>query len=159
MKPLTHEWVEKAEADFATAQRELRARKAPNYDGACFHAQQCAEKYMKARLQEAKIPFEKTHNLVALLDRLLTIEPQWELLRPELRRLTLYAVVFRYPGNSADRELAREALRICRSARSTVRDALGLEALDRPRETPGKRKSGAPSSTKEAKQRRRGDKR
>ncbi len=52
MKPLTREWVEKAEGDFATARRELRARKDPNYDAACFHAQQCAEKYLKACLQE-----------------------------------------------------------------------------------------------------------
>jgi hypothetical protein len=34
MKPLTREWVKKAEGDFATAQRELRARKSPNYDSA-----------------------------------------------------------------------------------------------------------------------------
>jgi HEPN domain-containing protein len=40
MKPLTREWVKKAEGDFQTAQRETRARKLPNYDSACFHAQQ-----------------------------------------------------------------------------------------------------------------------
>ena len=40
MKPLTCEWVVKAEGDLATASRELRARKAPNYDAACFHSQQ-----------------------------------------------------------------------------------------------------------------------
>ena len=39
------EWVLKAEGDFLTAGRELRARKSPNYDAVCFHAQQCAEKY------------------------------------------------------------------------------------------------------------------
>jgi HEPN domain-containing protein len=43
MNPLTLEWIEKAEGDFATAQREQRARKMPNYDAVCFHAQQCAE--------------------------------------------------------------------------------------------------------------------
>jgi HEPN domain-containing protein len=40
MNPLTLEWIEKAEGDFATAQRELRAHKLPNYDAVCFHAQQ-----------------------------------------------------------------------------------------------------------------------
>jgi len=63
MNPLTREWVSKAEGDFATAERELRARKQPNLDAACFHAQQCAEKYLKAFLQEKGIPFGKTHNL------------------------------------------------------------------------------------------------
>jgi hypothetical protein len=37
MNPLTIEWVDKAEGDL-TALRELRARKSPNYDAACFHA-------------------------------------------------------------------------------------------------------------------------
>lgn len=52
MNPATAEWVSKAEGDFLTAGRELRARKSPNYDAVCFHAQQCAEKYLKAVLQE-----------------------------------------------------------------------------------------------------------
>lgn len=47
MTPLTREWVMKADGDYATASRELRARKQPNYDAACFHAQQCAEKDLK----------------------------------------------------------------------------------------------------------------
>lgn len=53
MDILTREWVGKAEGDFASAGRELRARKLPNYDSACFHAQQCAEKLLKAALQQA----------------------------------------------------------------------------------------------------------
>jgi HEPN domain-containing protein len=57
MKPLTAEWISKAENDFATALRESRVRKNVNYDAVCFHAQQCAEKYLKARLQEAGIAF------------------------------------------------------------------------------------------------------
>lgn len=59
MNPLTRERVEKAEGDLATVGREIRARKAPNYDAVCFHAQQCTEKYLKALLQEANIPFGK----------------------------------------------------------------------------------------------------
>jgi HEPN domain-containing protein len=31
------EWVSKAEGDFATAEREIRARKRINYDAVCFH--------------------------------------------------------------------------------------------------------------------------
>jgi HEPN domain-containing protein len=37
------------------------------HDGACFHAQQCAEKYLKARLYEANVPFPPVHKLLALL--------------------------------------------------------------------------------------------
>ena len=81
MKPLTAEWIAKAEADFATAQRESRVRKNPNYDGICFHFQQCAEKYLKARLSEAEISFGKVHDLVALLEKALKVEPNWEVFR------------------------------------------------------------------------------
>ena len=68
MKPVTSEWADKAEGDFATAQRELNAPDHPNYDAVCFHAQQCVEKYLKACLQEANVSFRKTHDLSELLN-------------------------------------------------------------------------------------------
>jgi HEPN domain-containing protein len=126
MKPLTLEWIEKAEGDFISAQREFRAKKFPNYDAACFHSQQCAEKYLKARLQEAGIPFGKTHDLAVLLDSLLQVEPLWDSFRSQLRILTAFAIEFRYPGQSADKEMARQAISICKSIRSTVRIGFGL---------------------------------
>jgi len=52
MKASTVEWVEKAEGDWKIAQRAYHARKDPNYDAACFHVQQCVEKYLKARQEE-----------------------------------------------------------------------------------------------------------
>jgi HEPN domain-containing protein len=126
MKPLTREWVDKAEGDFITAQRELRARKAPNYDASCFHAQQCAEKYLKARLQEEGIAFSRTHDLATLLGLLLPVEPSWAVTRSDLDRLTSFAVEFRYPGTSADKAMARSAVAICRDVRHRVRVSLGL---------------------------------
>ena len=57
----------KAEGDHATALRENEARPAPNFDAAVFHAQQCAEKYLKARLVEASLDFPKTHDLSVIL--------------------------------------------------------------------------------------------
>ncbi len=126
MNPLTLEWVDKAEGDFTTALRELRSRKSPNYDAACFHAQQCAEKYLKARLQEEVIAFSRTHNLTVLLDLLLPIEPGWDKLRTKLLGLTAFSVAYRYPGASADKDTAREALNFCREVREQVRLSLGL---------------------------------
>jgi len=128
MKPLTHEWVEKAEGDFATASREGRVRKAPNYDAVCYHAQQCAEKYLKACLQEADMPFGRTHNLLALLDLLLPIAPALGILRSHLQAFTVFAVDVQYPGESADKAEAREALRLCRAVRRRLQLHLGLES-------------------------------
>ena len=126
MNPLTDEWIEKAEADFISAYREYRARKKPNYDAACFFAQQCIEKYIKARLQEGNIAFGKIHDLAKLLDLVSSVEPLWEPYRPVFRSISAYAVDFRYPGESADKEEAAEALKICRKFRKVARQSLGL---------------------------------
>lgn len=128
MRPLTYEWVQKAEGDFATTQRELRARKSPNYDSACFHAQQCAEKYLKARLQETDIRFSRTHNLLVLLELVLPVEPSWEQLRSSLNALNAFAIEVRYPGGSASRTTAREAVHLCQAVRRMARQGLGLES-------------------------------
>ena len=126
MNPITLEWVEKAEGDFATAERELAVRVDPNYDAVCFHAQQCAEKYLKARLQEAGIQFGKTHDLPVLLNMLLPVEPAWTAMLSDLQTLTVYAVAYRYPGDSADEIDAMDAMNKCRSFRQVVRRSLGL---------------------------------
>jgi HEPN domain-containing protein len=100
MNPLTLEWVEKAEGDFSTAQRELRVRRTPNYDAVCFHAQQTAEKYLKAVLQETSQNIPKTHNLNDLLALCLDRTSSFQFLNPDLSILEGYAVQFRYPGKT-----------------------------------------------------------
>lgn len=127
MKPLTHEWISKAEGDFAMVEREARARKSPNYEGLCFHAQQCVEKCLKARLCEAGIEFPKTHVLAALLDLVVPVEPLWETFREHFIFLSGFAVSFRYPGESVDRKTALDARKRCRLFRRVAREALGLE--------------------------------
>jgi HEPN domain-containing protein len=126
MQPLTLEWIAKAEGDFATALRELRARKNPNYDAACFHAHQCAEKYLKARLQEAGIAAGRTHDLVHLLDLALPVEPAWVPLRSHLRALTTLGGDVRYPGFAATRALARDMVSHAREVRLVIRQGFGL---------------------------------
>lgn len=127
MKPITREWVAKAEGDFATLARESRVRKRPNHDGICFHAQQCAEKYLKAYLSEAGIGFAKIHDLVALLEQVLPLGPSWESFRTDLAYLTDFGVAFRYPGESASKEAATKAHDCCRRFRRAARKALSLK--------------------------------
>ncbi|WP_309710161.1 HEPN domain-containing protein [Armatimonas sp.] len=126
MSPLTKEWVDKAEGDLATALRERRARKSPNYDSACFHAQQCAEKYLKAVLQENGISIPKTHDLQLLLNLISPLNPFWVTLMPECALLTNYAVNFRYPGSSATLLDAKQGLVALDPIRSFVRQELGI---------------------------------
>jgi HEPN domain-containing protein len=126
MKPITREWINKVESDWVSAQREARARKHPNYDLACFATQQCAEKYLKARLVEAGISFRKIHDLVDLLNLVLLVEPTWSLLQPDLSFLTAFAVAYCYPGADATKTVARDAIKSCRRVRKVIRTAFGL---------------------------------
>ena len=127
MKPITLEWVEKAENDFRSAQRELRVRTRPNYDLVCFLSQQCVEKYLKARLVEDGIRFPKTHDLEEVLDLVLPIEPHLGTFRGKLASLTDHAFEFRYPGESATKEEAGAAITSCRAVRKEMRKILGLD--------------------------------
>ena len=128
MLPMTGEWVAKAEEDFDVLERECRARKRPGYNAIGFHAQQCAEKYLKARLCESGREPPKIHDLVVLLDMVLPLEPAWELFRADLRFLSDFSVSYRYPGPLADRKKALDARRYCRAFRRAARLALGLKS-------------------------------
>lgn len=124
MSPELSEWIAKAEEDFRVMQRESRVRTRPSYNAICFHAQQCSEKYLKARLLAGKVAFQKLHHLVILLDQVLPLEPEWERFRLTLAQLTAYAVTFRYPGESATPDMAVRAVRACRAFRLAARRSL-----------------------------------
>ncbi|MGE5376204.1 MAG: HEPN domain-containing protein [Bacteroidota bacterium] len=87
----------------------MRARKSPNYDAVCFHAQQCAEKYLKAVLQESGTRIPKIHFLLELLGMIIKIDGSYEFLKADLETLEEYAVRFRYPGHFAEKEEAQVA--------------------------------------------------
>lgn len=125
MKQATHDWVKKAEEDYLAAIDLARRRKRQLHNSVCFHCQQSAEKYLKARIEEAGLRIPKTHDLESLLNILLQTEPLWAALRPALQNLTDFAVDFRYPGNEANTQDAKTALRDCKAIRKEVRVALG----------------------------------
>ena len=101
MKRLTREWIAKAEDDYAVAVSLSRSRRAKVPDAICFHCQQCAEKYLKARLCEDGIAFPKSHDLVALLRLLADGYPLWSALMKPATNLNSFAVSTRYPGDQA----------------------------------------------------------
>ncbi len=123
------QWVEKAEHDFTTAEYMLTLLENCPFDTVCFHAQQCAEKYLKGFLTFRSIDFPKTHDLVILLNLVggspvlgvdLNVEP-----------LNRYPVEARYPGDweSFTREEAEEAVKLARKVREAVRKHLPGAAL------------------------------
>jgi HEPN domain-containing protein len=128
MKPLSAEWVKKAEDDFGVASRELRVRKSPSYDAVCFHCQQCAEKYLKAFLQEQNQDIPKIHKLLDLLKLCKEFDASLEMLASDLRSVEQYSVNIRYPGLNADKEEAQAVYQAIKVVRSTLRQKLGLSS-------------------------------
>lgn len=128
MKAATRDWIQKAEHDFLAAVDLGRRRKKPLHDMVCFHCQQAAEKYLKARLEEAAVYFPKTHDLEALVHLLLPVEPLWAALTPATRRLKPFGVLIRYPGNDATKTQAKQAIIDCKAIRAEVRLSLRLPA-------------------------------
>jgi len=67
------------------------------WDTVCFHAQQVAEKLLKALLvYHGRSPL-KTHDLVALLVECAQTHSSLVDLKPECDRLTVFAIASRYP--------------------------------------------------------------
>ncbi len=125
MNEVTREWVDKAESDFDTADLTLHGREAPIIDAVCFHSQQCAEKYLKAFLQEHRVRFERRHELIVLLDICVPLDKEFESLRGPLQSLERYAVLIRYPGLIVPTEMAKQAFSAAERVRKFVRNKLG----------------------------------
>ena len=124
MNELTIERVEKAEADFYSAELHLHAGEYPLSEPACFHCQQCAEKYLKAYPQERLVNFERTHNLMPLLAMCVSLDEDFQSLKDNLQELDRYAVVLRYPGVLVK---AESALKTAEGVRQFVRRKLNLK--------------------------------
>lgn len=121
------EWVEKAEEDFRVALSLHRLRLDPPRNAVCFHAQQCVEKYLKAILEKQGAVIRKIHALPALLDQCVAAHPMLTAMRADMVRLSVYAVEFRYPGESATAEDAKASIAIMNKARADLRGVLGLK--------------------------------
>ena len=119
---VVREWLAKAENDLLTATHTLTLGRRCPTDTVCFHAQQCAEKCLKALLVLRGIDFPKTHDLEALAARLRN-GPKPALSPDELARLKRYATVTRYPGaETISHSEARRAVAAARRIRKAVRE-------------------------------------
>jgi HEPN domain-containing protein len=115
-------WISKAENDLKTAQIILNSD-GPT-DTAVFHAQQCAEKYLKAYLTFAGTDFPKTHDIGELTARAANLSTG--LTPKDCQILTKYAVTTRYPDEYEPISISegRRALRLTRKVRAAVRKEL-----------------------------------
>ena len=93
---LAREWLLRAEHDLRVARYVLTMPDPPS-ESVGFHAQQCAEKALKAYLTLHHASFERRHDLNYLIDLCVPLDPGFEQFRSQADELTPFAVEFRYP--------------------------------------------------------------
>ena len=126
MNPLAREWLLKADDDLNVAQALMRMRRLTSYDAVCFHSQQTAERSLKAFLTEHQQAFPKTHDLVRLNALCEMVDPLFVSSDNRFAFLDEFSVKFRYPGESADRITAKQAVQYAQQIKTFVRSRLGL---------------------------------
>ena len=121
VRDFVRQWLDKAGKDLEAAE-VLLAGEMKDYESAAFHAQQAAEKFLKALLVRHQVVFPKSHEirllrgLVARVDRALADEVS------AADALTPYGVEFRYPGDMepVSRERAEGAVRLAEQVRDVA---------------------------------------
>lgn len=124
------QWLEYADEDLRLAEHTLTMEHRCPYRLAAYHAQQCAEKHLKAYLVVRNIDFPFTHNLSLLLE-LCGDTPAWGSSLEDAEELSRFAIMTRNPGE--DREVTREqalrAVLLASRVAAVVRDALAREGI------------------------------
>ena len=116
-------WFEKADQDLEMARRALGPEQ-PLPEMACYHAQQCAEKYLKGYLIARSVPFRFVHDLIYLTQLCIAHDPTFEELMPAIEILNEYGATMRYPMEGSvepDIEAAREAIRLAEQVATLVK--------------------------------------
>lgn len=80
-------WIAKADNDFLNIENNLKAGRVP-WDTVCFHAQQGAEKLLKAFLVFHGRPLLRTHDLIALLAACVAVDSGLGSLEEDCRRMS-----------------------------------------------------------------------
>lgn len=117
------DWFEKADQDLEMARRALEPGQ-PLPEMACYHAQQCAEKYLKGYLIAHSVSFRFVHDLIYLTQLCMAHDPTFEKLMPAIEILDEYGATTRYPMEGSvepDIEAAKEAIRLTEQVATLVK--------------------------------------
>lgn len=116
-REIYEKWIRRANEDLAVA-GQLLADGVPYFGAIGFHAQQAAEKFLKAFLVWHQVEFPKTHDLGQLLQLVESRDKALSESLHEIVVLTDYGVDMRYPGDLPDLT-ADEASRAVELAKQT----------------------------------------
>jgi len=129
---VVRQWLEHADEDLRLAKHAFKLSSSRPNRLIAYHAQQCAEKYLKAFLALKKVDFPYTHNISLLLE-MSSKHAEWIKDLSEAETLTDYAVTARYPGaEKVTKKDAELAVKVADKVRSVVRKAIKQEGLKLP---------------------------
>lgn len=89
-------WLFKAENDLKSAKKLISGDEWIS-DTAVFHAQQCAEKALKAFLSYNRKPIQKTHDIAYLVELCVELDHGFQKFTEDAAVLTPLGTMFRYP--------------------------------------------------------------
>lgn len=123
------DWMASADEDIETAVLTAEAVP-PKRRAAVYHAQQAAEKALKAYLTRHDCPFDLTHRLPLLVELCIRVDKEFEAWRETAEILTPYATRFRYPGppgspQTPDPDEVRDAISQSHAILDFVRTRIG----------------------------------
>ena len=114
--------LRKSASDYAAMEASLGAQA---FDAACFHAQQMAEKCLKAFLAQRGVAFPYTHNLAKLVELGAQLDVEFHSLLPTVQPLTPYGVELRYDDSFwPTQQVAEEARAAALAVKRFVLDRL-----------------------------------
>lgn len=93
------QWLEYADEDLRLARHAFSLATGTPYRLIAYHAQQCAEKHLKAFLVHHMIDFPYTHSISRLLE-LCATKASWAADLELTEVLSTYATTARYPGEA-----------------------------------------------------------
>ncbi len=129
IRRLAEEWIRKVGEDIRAAEALLEKEYRLLYPS-CFHAQQLAEKFMKALLTLRQVEFSKTYSIRELLELIHTFDENTAVKLQSAVSLTPYGVEARYPGDAPEPTLAetKKALALARLVEDAVRKLIRQSA-------------------------------
>src|SRR5450759_290693 len=125
------EWIKKAEHDLGSA--KIIFLYLPDYsDTIAFHCQQAVEKYIKAIMVYKEIEFQRSHDLIYLLELLSSVS---EISKDRYKKavsLNGYSVQIRYPDKivKLTREELEDAITISQEFRTFAIEQIGIEEIN-----------------------------
>ena len=126
------QWLIHGDEDLRLAAHAMTLQaEEPPYRLIAYHAQQCAEKCLKAFLVYCGVDFPYTHNISTLLE-LCSEHADWPVELRDAEQLTLYSITTRYPGEEQEvtEDEARRAVELAQKVRTQLRTALQQLGID-----------------------------